>query len=121
MIYNIEYFFSKSITSPYVDIEKLPSECTLWWIELNQFSWEYVREIVNNLWKAKIGELKYYDFWYDLTWVTYEYWNTNAVIDYGFWADAGTIEVPFENIYNLLKDWRDYIDAWEEETGLVKK
>jgi hypothetical protein len=28
--------------------------------------------------------------------------------------------VPFDDIYNLMKDLKNYIEVWERETGLEK-
>jgi hypothetical protein len=42
--------------------------------------------------------------------------NNNAIIFYG---DDELLEVPFEEIYNLMKDWLKYIEEWEKETGEI--
>ncbi|QFR38742.1 hypothetical protein A9Q91_00720 [Candidatus Gracilibacteria bacterium 28_42_T64] len=97
----------------------------LW--ELGSCKHKYIREVVSELEKIKKGEIEKYSFGYDITTIYCYAGKENAVIEYEkidpvtYKGINKRIEIPFENIYSLMKDWRDYIDAWEKETDLEKK
>ncbi|PIE84926.1 hypothetical protein CSA08_04670 [Candidatus Gracilibacteria bacterium] len=93
---------------------------------LGRLSGEQVREIVENLEKLKRGELDYYDFGAeDSVFVDVggkdcknEYYRGKTIISKAF-SDYEK-EIPFEEIYTLMKDYLAEIDKWEKKTGMKK-
>ncbi|PIE85430.1 hypothetical protein CSA08_01995 [Candidatus Gracilibacteria bacterium] len=93
---------------------------------LSGLSGELVREIVENLEKLKRGELDYYDFGTeDSIFVDVggkdcknEYYRGKTIISKAF-SDYEK-EVPFEEIYTLMKDYLAEIEKWEKRTGMKK-
>lgn len=84
---------------------------------------DYIRDVVRQLELVKKWEIEKYDF-ANGNWTTIvECYsdNQNAVIWYK-WDDWEDLElwVPFEEIYNLMKEWDEYIDVWEKKTGKIK-
>ena len=99
---------------PYFDTNTRYS--MLWeisWIETN-----YIKKIVQELEEVKSWERERMTFWAGngMTTVFCTSDNNNAIIFYG---DDELLEVPFEEIYNLMKDWLKYIEEWEKETGEI--
>lgn len=84
------------------------------WIE----TW-YIKEIVAQLEAIREKERESYDFWSgESTYIEcYAKWDKpyswKVFISYD-WGKK-QLEVPFEDIYNLMKDWKEYIEEWEKE------
>ncbi len=137
--YEDVWFWWRTYSVPWFDI--LDKEYKI--LEhLSWLSWEQVREIVENLEKVKRWEKilrkewffkwkpfkiinDYVDLWVDAVWV-YAYWpkaedkalRNKCVIEWNY-SDYYK-EVPFEEIYTLMKDYLAEIDKWEKRTGMKK-
>ena len=83
---------------------------------------DYASEIVQSIKQVQAGTLDKYDFWWDVTWVFVEKWKSTARVaydQYDFWTNTYVekeLEIPIEDIYNLMKDWKEYIEKWENMT-----
>ena len=42
-------------------------------------------------------------------------------ITYNYGRNEIKTDLTVKHILKLMKDWRDYVDAWEKETGKIKK
>jgi len=65
----------------------------------------YIIEIVDNLEKVMSGKIEEYEFGYDATIIDFE--KDIAIINYNYFEDQ--LEVPAKSIFNLMKDWRDFL------------
>lgn len=101
--------------------------------ELWSCSSKYIREIVSELKEVIKWEKSYYTFWYVATIITVvkkwfispvdgrKHINGLVTISYDYWEGFLETEINIEDLYAMIKDWRDYVDAWEKETGKIKK
>ena len=142
MIENIKYYFDKTLDTsywyevPYINIDhnsiKNYDENIMINEELNQLSWEYVREIVRELEEVVAWTRDYCSFWFETTfvnvwkkgfkspidWKIYDNWFVD--ISYNYWEDEIDTDLKAEEILKMMTEWRDYINAWEKETGKIK-
>jgi hypothetical protein len=92
--------------------------------ELNLCGVEYILDdILPNLEKIWRGELvqdpgrlddfliDFYPFGYDATGI--DFYKDKSIITYGY--DEGKIEVPSEEIYQLMMEWGKYLREWREK------
>ncbi len=93
--------------------------------EIGMLTSKQIKMIVNELQELKNDWRDECHFWYEcivvwcrrkIEWGKYTPWKIYCQIDYDYGDES--IEVPFDDIYNLMKDWKDYIEKWEQETGL---
>ena len=89
-------------------------------------SWQYIREIVTKMEEVRDGKLDTYNFWPQdsvyivLNWPTFkneEYRNKTFI--FKSFSDYEK-EIPFEEIYWLMKDYMIEIEKWEKRTGMSK-
>ncbi len=92
--------------------------------ELNACDAEYIiDEVFPNLEKIRNGELYWdpyrssaygpydsFEFGFDATII--DFYKDKSVINYGYWE--GKIEVPSEDIFKFMKEWRDELVKWRE-------
>jgi len=92
--------------------------------EINNLSWRYVREIVQELEEViawtKIGT----SFWYETTSIDiykkwYNLWKDCKYPD-NYNEDTLITDIKIEEILKMMTEWRDYINDWEKETGKIK-
>ncbi len=140
MINKLEYKFENSFDKhkgfevPIMYIhtypDPLPIDCFLD-SEIDSLSQKYVQEIVKNLEEVKKGkrDKEIFGFetiaiWCYMKWKWYygeKYPDTEVTITYDY-ADAYIVtSLKIDDILKMMTDWRDYIDAWEKETGKIKK
>lgn len=91
-------------------------------------SWEYIRKIVYNLKEVKKWNLEYY--WFGSESIGVDVFAQKVITPkfkpYEWWAYYSKIlekkmnPVPFEDIYNLMKDYLEVIDEWEKRTWMEK-
>ena len=111
---------------PYMIIEEY--EETLWSDEINQLSWEYIKEIVQELEEVVAWTRDKCVFWFETTliwcykkgykspnWNIYPNWK--VAITYDYWDKELATDLKAEDILKMMKDWRDYIESWEKKTG----
>ncbi len=140
MIKNIKYWISVTqdislwYDVPYIEIDtipdKLPDECIVE-LELLQLPSYYIREIVDELNDVKNWKKEYYDFWFETTFINvFRKWYKNDIvffpdgkvsIDYNYWKSELKTDLKIDDILKMMTDYRDFVDAWEKETGKVKK
>lgn len=99
------------------------------WANINHLSslcWGYVKKIVEKMDQIRAEQLDIYGFWEDsiyveVAWPTFhkEEFRNKCYITKAFDKEFSLI-VPFEEIYNLMRDYRDEIVKWEEKTGMKK-
>lgn len=84
--------------------------------ELGSCNNNYLNEIVTSLEHVLNGQLAKYEFGYEVYTIECSK-DISCVIDtFNEWktiAEVSTIE-----IYNLMRDWRDYIIEWESENDV---
>ena len=135
MIKNLKYKFYTTDYWPSIEYikwlpEDIPEDVILE-IEIIQLSWEYVREIVQELEEVVAWTRDNCIFWFETTllfcywkWKWY-YWklypNTEVTITYDYWDEELITDLKAEEILKMMTEWRDYINAWEKETGKIKK
>ena len=136
MLNKIEYYFVTNV-NPFIQIkvdwiwkEKESNDPYLLNTELNQL-WSYdIREIVSKLeeviqWKRERESFGFETMsidvvkrWYKApNWNYYPKWDVDIIYDYC--KEIGT-DLKIEDILHMMRDWRDYIDAWEKETWKIK-
>jgi hypothetical protein len=97
--------------------------------ELNNLTWEYVQQIAQELEQVKRWELDKCIFWFDISFVwVYQKWkwyygekypDSEVTITYS--EDKYLItDLKIEDILKMMKDWKEYIDKWEKQTGMKK-
>ena len=104
---------------------------------INPLSWEYVREIVQELEEViswirngtffwyETMDLAVYKKWYNL-WKdckypdNYNFPDGKVIITYNYNEDTLITDIKIEEILKMMTEWRDYINAWEKETGKIK-
>lgn len=112
--------FRNEINHPKMKIED--KYWMLW--EIGSCSHEFIKQKLQELEEVKRWEREYctgigYEM-IDITW----YWPNDkeypnsALIEYDYCEKS--MVVPFDDIYNLMKDLKNYIEVWERETGLEK-
>ena len=137
MINKIEYSFNLTLdTSYWYDVpainiktypENIPEDAMLE-IELMQLSWEYIKEIVQELEEVIAWTRDDCMFWFETTNIVvlkkgcvtpngqiYPNWLVYIIYDY--WEKELDTDIPIEDILKMMKDWRDYIESWEKKTG----
>ena len=98
--------------------------------ELNNLSYlESIKQIVSELEEVKKWERDKVVFWFETTMIwSYEKWkwyywekypNSQVTITYNYADDYIVTDLEIEDILKMMTEWRDYIDAWEKETGKV--
>jgi len=100
--------------------------------ELNNFSSEYIREVVLGLQQVIKWKQEYYSFWYETTIITVaKKWFVSPVdnrkhvnglvgINYNYWKNFLESSIEIEELLKMMIDYRDHVDAWEKETGKIK-
>jgi len=140
MINKLNYSFHTDEYGPFISVN-LPYITSIeYWTskdpyllnsELNQFDLNSISEVVKEIEEVKIKEKESTHFWFELTfiwvyqkWKSY-YWKKNidseVTISYGHDNEYTFTWLKIEDILKMMTDYRDYVDAWEKETGLVKK
>lgn len=110
---------------PYISLSE---ENDYWHLnELNSCDTEYIlNDVLPNIEKIWNGE-KYwdeyrsptygafdtYEFGYDATLI--DFGKEKSIISHGF--GDGVIEVPSEEIYELMKEWGEHLKNWKNETA----
>ena len=81
--------------------------------ELVNIKGDYLQEVLTILDKVKNGELDHDAFGFEATEIHLfnKTGTPTATIFYNYYQDE--LEVPFEDIYNLMHDWHDYLQKWE--------
>jgi hypothetical protein len=87
--------------------------------DLNSLSNNQIKWAALGLEKIKKWEENSYTFWYETVTImccgkNHSQYPFRVFISYHY--NEWEIEVPFEDIYNLMKDWKEYIEEWEKET-----
>ena len=88
--------------------------------------WEYVRKIVKKMEEVRDGELNVYNFWPEDSIVVHVAWPSHEVEEYRERAlltkafSDFEMEIPYDDIYKLMKDYLTEIDKWEKKTGREK-
>lgn len=139
MIDTIDYEFIDGKNKPYIKIRmKVVNNC--WTIddpyllnsELNQLNSKYIEQIVKELEELQSGERERVDFWFELTiinvvkeWYKAPNWNFypegKVRISYDYWEKTIETSLTIDDILKMMTDYRDYVNAWEQETWNVKK
>ena len=101
--------------------------------EINNLSADkkYLNEVVQELEEVVAWTRDDCIFWFETTlifcyqkWKWY-YWklypNTEVTITYDYWDEELITDLKVEEILKMMTEWRDYINAWEKETGKIKK
>ena len=98
---------------------------------INPLSWEYVREIVQELEEVVAWTRGDCIFWFETTFIeVYKKWYKNEFVNfpewkvfilYDYWDKSLETDLKAEEILKMMTEWRDYISAWEKETGKIKK
>ncbi len=76
--------------------------------ELGSCNLDYLNEIISSLEDVLSGKLEQYDFGYEILSIESRQENSNIVDTYNDWKTIA--EVPTSEIYNLMKDWRSYLE-----------
>ena len=101
--------------------------------EINNLSADkkYLNEIVQELEEVVAWTRDICQFWFETTiisvvkkWFIAPNWkifpNWDVSIAYNYWDNEITTDLKAEEILKMMRDWRDYINAWEKETGKIK-
>jgi hypothetical protein len=75
--------------------------------ELGSCNFEYLEEIVENLTKVRSGELEQYDFGYEVYSIECKKDVSQVIDTFNNWKCIA--EIPTQEVYILIKDWRDYL------------
>ncbi len=136
MLNKIEYYFVTNV-NPFIQIkvdwiwkEKESNDPYLLNTELNQL-WSYdIREIVSKLEEVSQWRREKFIFWFETTLIwCYQKWkwyygekypNSEVTITYNYADDYIVTDLKIEDILHMMRDWSDYIDAWEKETWKTK-
>ncbi len=111
---------------PYVVVDM--KEIWYFWDEINNLSWNDLRDIVDRLERVKLWTKNDCLFWWELCDINcrrkaegeeYIPWKITCKLYYDYF-DHKSMDIDFEDIYNLMKDWKEYIEKWEKETWLKK-
>jgi hypothetical protein len=91
--------------------------------EFGSIRGSYLNEVIQEMENVRDGKRESYSFGFEATGVdVYKVgdkpYSGKTFINYDY--GEREMEVPFEDIYNLMKDWREYLNKWEEETGRKK-
>lgn len=86
---------------------------------------ETVRAIVKELEQVKAWELDKCIFWFESTLIeVYKEWlesySWKAFISYEYGDKVLETDLKIEDILQMMKDWKEYIDTWEKQTGMKK-
>ena len=137
MIKYLEYKFYTTEFWPSIEYIKwklsdIPEEAILE-IEIINLSEnrEYLNEIVQELEEVVAWTRDDCMFWFETTTIeVYKKWyknefvnfpNWKVFINYDYWDATLETDLKAEEILKMMTEWRDYIDAWEKETGKIKK
>ena len=77
--------------------------------EILNLKFDYLQEIVKSLEKVLSGELQYYDFGYEVYSIECKKEISQVIDTYNYWKCIA--EIPTQEVYELLKDWKDYLIA----------
>jgi hypothetical protein len=69
-----------------------------------------INEVLPGLTNVMSGELEEYEFGYDATIIDFR--KDKSVINYNYFEDR--IEIPSEDLYRFMSEWRDYLIKWEQ-------
>ena len=136
----IKYYFDKTLDTsywyevPYINIDhnsiKNYDENIIINENINPLSWEYVRKIVQELEEVVAWTRGDCMFWFETTFIqVYKKWIKNEFVNFPEWKvfilynymeDEIETDLKPEEILKMMIEWRDYIDAWEKETGKIK-
>jgi hypothetical protein len=75
--------------------------------ELGSCNFEYLEEIVENLASVKSGELEQYDFGYEIYSLECRKEISQVIDTFNDWKCIA--EIPTQEVYILMKNWRDYL------------
>lgn len=134
MIGYISYKFWVDEYGPFIflDIEGMWKDPYLLNTELSQLDSEYIRQIVEQLEKVQSWEQDMVEFGFETTLITvvkkwYKapngnfYPDGNVYISYSYGESWVETNLKIDDILEMMTDYRDYVDAWEKETGKIKK
>lgn len=96
--------------NPLLDIENQEKYGWFFYDEINNLSsnLDYVKEIVLKLEAVLSGELKFYEgFGYEVYMIECD--KKNAVVKNIFEDDKVDAIIPTQELYELMRDWRDYL------------
>ena len=99
---------------------------------ITTISWKEIREIIQELEEVVAWTRDDCMFWFETTfisvvkkWFIAPNWkifpNWDVSIAYDYWDSTLETDLKPEEILKMMTEWRDYIDAWEKETGKIKK
>jgi len=98
---------------------------------ITTISWKEIREIIQELEEVVAWTRDDCMFWFETTFIqVYKKWIKNEFVNFPNWKvfilynyleDEIETDLKPEEILKMMRDWRDYIDAWEKETGKIKK
>ncbi|PIF33829.1 hypothetical protein CLU81_4454 [Flavobacterium sp. 9] len=77
--------------------------------EILNLKLDYLEEIVKSLEKVLSGELLYYDFGYEVYSIECKKEISQVIDTYNYWKCIA--EIPTQEIYELMKDWKNYLIA----------
>jgi hypothetical protein len=111
-----KYIDSKGIERirPIIDIENALDYGWFFYDEINNLSSNicYVKEIVDKLEKLSKGEIDYYEgFGYEVYMIECKKEISQVIDTFDGWKVVA--EIPTQEVYELMRDWRDYLIEWE--------
>ncbi len=104
-------------SNPLLDIENQEKYGWYFYDEINNLSsnLDYIKEIVSKLEAVLSGELKFYEgFGYEVYMIECD--KENATVKNIFEDDKIDAIIPTVEVYELMRDWRDYLIAYKTET-----
>lgn len=84
--------------------------------ELGSCNENYLEEIVTSLEKVVKGNLEQYDFGYEVYSIDCKKDIANVIDTYDGWKSIA--QIPTQNIYELMRDWRDYLIKYKNENPI---
>lgn len=98
--------------------------------EITNISWKYLEIIVQELKEVVAWTREKCIFWFETSgfWV-YQKWkwyygklypNSEVTITYDYWDKELITDLKAQEILKMMTEWREYINAWEKETGKIK-
>ncbi|NOS90691.1 MAG: hypothetical protein HOP30_02105 [Cyclobacteriaceae bacterium] len=101
---------------PIVDIENPIQYGWFFYDEINNLSFnpDYVKEIVSKLEEVLSGKLKNYDgFGYEMYMIECD--KENAKVKNIFEGGKVDAVIPTAEVYELMREWRDYIEKYNQK------
>jgi hypothetical protein len=93
--------------SPLLHIENQERYGDYFLTEISNLRFQYLEEIVPSLEKVINGEVEQYDFGYEVYFIECRKDVSQVIDTYDGWRSIA--EIPTEEIYELMRDWRDYL------------